>query len=172
MTTYSARYSRTKLTGQIALMLGLAAMFGIWMAGFVGTPPKPGREWFTWGSVSFFLILAAISAVRLFDSEEQFRVSAKGLFYKPWSGQTIPWDAIADAHLMRFTTHSSIQVLLVDAAQHPPSARFARLALPLNRLMSKAEMSITLAGMTGDTEMAMRVVRKYKPARPRPRKRR
>ena len=156
MHNFVAKPSRWRMA-----LLGLGAVgfvvLGVWIAGLLGNPPKPGREWAGLLAIVFFGLCTLMIGRRLFDTEDQVRIDAQGIVSKQWSAQTIPWSAIADISVWEYRHQKSIILHLHDPAQFPSTTLAGKLA-GANRALTGGDIAISLTGTTGRFDDAMAAI--------------
>lgn len=124
---FVARPSRSRL----ALMLLGALLFipaGLWVAGALGEPPRPGREWAGWLGGAAFTVAALFALARLGDRSDQIVIDGAGLTWRSWSDAHIPWAAIRSVEEQRMGRQIMFAVHLEDPAAYPPTRLLGRIA--------------------------------------------
>lgn len=150
--------------GRMLLLLLLSAGFvllGLWIAGFLGEVPDPGKEWAGWLSIVFFGFCAVVIATRLFDKEDQVRIGSLGIYSKQWSPDTIPWSEIADVSVWEYQKQKSIVLHLKDPAKFPSKTMMSKLAAA-NRALTGGDVAITLSGTDGKFDQAMAAIAHFR----------
>ena len=135
--------------------------------GYRAWKPKPwlGRHGMSkgWIAAAFFGFCSIGIVPRLFDREDQVRISAEGIRAKQWSDATIAWDAIADLFVWYHRGQQLLVLRLVDPAGYPSNRPFAGLAA-LNRRLTGGDVAISLAGTDRRVDEAMAAVARFRPA--------
>ena len=149
MERFVARNSRTRLV----LMLVGSLLFvgiGLWMVGAFGEPPQgsgraAGKNWVGWIAIPFFGAIALAIVGRLRDGREQLVVDERGIVWRPWSADVIPWseiERIVERHVARQVMFG---VHLRDPSRCPPTRWTGRIAAR-QRGFGMGDMSLTLSG--------------------------
>lgn len=156
MPAFIARPSRWRLI--LLLLAGVGfVVLSVWLAGLLGDPPKPGKEWAGWLGILFFSACTPVIAMRLFDNDDQVRIDQRGIHSKQWSADTIPWSEITDVTVWQFRRERLIVLHLQDPARFPATTMMGKLA-GANRAMTGGDISISLAGTDGRFEDAMAAI--------------
>jgi hypothetical protein len=150
------------------LILGSAAFvsLGLWMIGVFGTPPENNRYSPTsitligWASILFFGFCGAVSCRLFFDSGDQVRINASGIFWKRWSDQTILWSDITDIGVWEHQRQKSIILNLRDPSRYPSSTVMGKLS-GANRALTGGDIAITLSGTDGRFDDAMAAIEHF-----------
>jgi hypothetical protein len=131
----------------LLLLAGCMAfvLLGAWTAGLFGSPPKPGREWIGWLSIALFGLGGLAIGWRLFDRDDQIRIDAKGFYWKRWSGNLIPWSAIADVREARVSGQTLLCLLLEDPHRFASTTLMGRLS-GTNKAMGFGDVTVTASG--------------------------
>lgn len=157
---FTARHSRWRL----ALLGAGAAAFvfgGLVITGLFGPPPRPGAEWFGWFCVIFFGLGGLAIMQRLFDRSEAVRIDGRGIYFKPWSEQTIPWSEIRDVTVWQFQGQKSIILHLADRGRFPSKKLLGKVA-GANRALAGGDVPISLVGTDGNFADAMATIDRYR----------
>jgi len=141
---FVARSSPSRLMLIVAGALAFVAL-GVWLAGILGEPPEPGREWIGWVAIIFFGGCALVAAPRLFDSSEQVKISGAGVYAKQWSEQTIPWHEIIDISVWEFRGQRSLILHLANPERYPSSTLLGKMT-GVNRALTGGDVAISLTG--------------------------
>lgn len=163
MPTFTAKPS----VGQMLLLLLGAIGFvllGLWIAGLLGEAPGSGMEWVGWLSILFFGPCGAVIALRLFDRDDQVRISSLGIFSKRWSADTIPWSEITNVSVWEHQGQKFIILKLRDPAKFPSNTMMGKLA-SANRAMTGGDISVTLLGTDGKFDDAMATIAYFRALR-------
>jgi hypothetical protein len=159
MEDFVARPSPWRIALMLLAALGFVAI-GLWMTGIFGPPPKPGREWLGWLAVAFFGAITPIMVMRLFDGRDQVRISARGVYFRQWSEDTIPWSQIKDVTQWAYRGNRFI-VLHLRAPECYPSSRLLGRMAGLNRSMTGGDITVSLAGTSARFNDAMEAIARY-----------
>ncbi len=155
---------------RIALLILGSAVFvalGFWMIGTFGPPPESQRygpafiKIIGWVAIIFFGFCGLAIAKMLFDSDEQVRINALGIYWKRWSSQTIPWSEITDVGVWEYQRQKSIILNLRDPARFPSSTVMGKLAAA-NRALTGGDIAITLSGTDGRFDEAMAAIEHFR----------
>lgn len=156
MQTFVARPSFVRLL--LMLMASLAFVFGgVWMAGFLGEVPKPGKEWVGWMSMIFFGVCGVVIFVRLFDRDDQMKISSMGIYCKQWSRDTIPWSEIAKVSVWEFKKQKSILLHLQNPERFPSTTWFGKLGAA-NRALTGGDIALNMQGTDKTFDEAMSAI--------------
>lgn len=159
MPAFTARPSRWRLV--LLLLAGVGfVVLGAWVAGLLGDPPKPGKEWAGWLGILFFSACVPILAMRLFDNDDQVRIDQRGIHSKQWSADIIPWSEISDVNVWQLRRERLIVLHLRDATLFPSTTLLGKLAAA-NRAMTGGDISISLAGTDGRFDDAIAAIGHY-----------
>ncbi len=153
MQTFTAKPSIWRL----ALLLLGAIMFviaGVWIAGFLGSAPDPGKQWIGWLSIAFFGPCALLIAARLFDRADQLVISERGIMFKQWSADTIPWTEVTDIGVYDVVGQKSILLRLKQPDRFPSTSLLGKIA-GANRAITGGDIAIQLGGTDGRFDSAM-----------------
>ncbi len=169
MPEFVAKPSKVRIA---LLLLGALAFVtaGLNMIGVFGTPPDSHRyspaliKFVGWASILFFGAAVPISIRMFFDTQDQLRFDAHGIYWKRWSAQTIPWSEITDIGVWEFKRQKSIILNLRDPARFPSTTMMGKLA-SANRALTGGDIALTLAGTDGRFETAMEVIHHHWPPR-------
>jgi hypothetical protein len=156
MNTFVARPALGKLL--MMLIASLAFVFaGFWIAGFLGDVPKPGKEWVGWLSIIFFGLCSVSIFSRLFDSDDQIRISSLGIYLKQWSHDTIPWSEITKVSVWKYKNNKTILLYLRNSQRFPSTTLIGKLAAA-NRALTGGDISINLGGTDKSFDEAMTAI--------------
>jgi hypothetical protein len=151
------------------IILGAIAFvaLGAWMIGLFGQPPQ-SRRWSPamvhlvgWSSIIFFGTCAAVGIRRDFDSGPQLTISPRGIQWKPWSEDTIPWKEIRDVSVWDFRRQKAIILALRNPERYPSSSLAGKLA-GLNRGLTGGDISISLTGLDKSFDEAFTAIREFR----------
>ncbi len=112
-------------------------------------------------SCLIFLSLAVIAVIRLFDRDEQLRVSPDGIYYKRWSQTVIPWDEIVDVTVWKDRYQKFIMLHLADPRRFPSTTLVGRLSRA-NRRLTGGDIAISLTQMNRGFDDASAVIEDYR----------
>ena len=156
MPTFVARPTLWRLILLFLLSLGFV-VGGFWAAGFFGHAPKPGKEWIGWLSIVFFGLCSVLIFGRLFDKNDQVRISSLGIYSKQWSEDTIPWSEITNVSVWEFKQQKNIILQLREPERYSSTTLLGKLA-KVNRLLTGGDVAINLVGTDSNFNDAMAAI--------------
>ena len=127
-------------TGALVLVVG-----AMWLAGVFGSPPEPGSEWVGWSCIAFFGLATLALIGRLFDRNDQIIIDSRGLYWRQWSEQTIPWTEVRNVREAQVRRSRFLCVDLVHPEWFPSSKVAGRLA-GVNRKLGFGDLGISTSG--------------------------
>ena len=140
------------------LIASLAFVFGgLWIAGLLGEVPKPGKEWVGWLSVMFFGLCAVAIFIRLFDRDDQSKISSFGIYWKQWSRDTIPWSEIDHVSVWEYKKQKSILLHLRNPERYPSTTLLGKLA-KANRALTGGDIALNTQGTDKSFDDAMSAI--------------
>ena len=144
------------------MLLGAFAfvLLGLWIAGLIGSPPKPGREWLGWVAALFFGFAAFKIGSRLSGPAVQIVVDGNGIFWRPAYDETIPWSAIRTIRPARVRHQRFLCLYLKNPAQFPRTGVGGALA-HLNKQMAFGDVAISATGTDQSFEALLVAVERY-----------
>jgi hypothetical protein len=156
MDSYVARSSPLKMLKLFAAAAGFVVL-GAWIAGLFGEAPQPGMEFWGWLSILFFGACGIAMLPSLLTTGDAIRISAQGIYFKRWSDATIPWSEIT--RVSRFSVEGQDMIILnlKDPSRFPSTGLLGKLN-PANRALSSGDITIPLAGTTGNFDEAMAAI--------------
>lgn len=158
--TFIARSSPWRLA-LLALGAGAFVAAGLFLAGIFGPPPRPGREWLGWLCVAFFGLCGVMVLRRLIEGGDVVRISASGIYFAPWSDQTVPWSEIIEVTVWEFRRQKSIILHLRNPDRFPSTKLLGKLA-GANRALTGGDIPISLTGTDGSFADAMAAITYYR----------
>jgi hypothetical protein len=156
--------------GRLALLTLGALVFvllGLWFIGAFGAGPWEGDTdadfipLVGWISVLFFGFCLIILTRMMFDSGEQVRINARGIYWKRWSTDTIAWADIKDVGAWGTQGQRSILLTLRDRDRYTSTTLMGKLA-GANRLLTGGDIAITLSGTDGRFDDAMAAIEHFR----------
>ena len=160
---FVARPSRGRLGLMVLGSLAFVGL-GLWIAGFLGEPPRPDKLWAGYLGILFFGLTALVGIGRLFDTGEQIIVDSSGIYWSQWSDRKIPWSAIRQISRKSMKNQQFLCLELVDAERYPSTSLVGRLA-GANRLLGFGDIAINVAGTDRGFEELIEAVDRLRPAR-------
>lgn len=151
------------------LIVSGAALFvvlGCWMVGAFGDPPTSRRygtsfiAMIGWVSILFFGACTVVGLRRLMDKNPQLRISAAGIYWKPWSQATIPWSEIADVSTWKFKRQKSIILKLRNPGRFPSETLLGKVA-GANRALTGGDIAISMTGLDRSFDQAMAAIHAF-----------
>jgi hypothetical protein len=151
------------------LMFGGIGLFiaSLWFIGAFGPPPQlrqldPGLvTFFGWFGALFFGFGVFVMGRMMTDSEPHVRIDAKGIYWKRWSADTIPWSEITGVGVWGQGQNRCIVLKLLTPDRYTSTTLMGRLA-GANRMLTDGDISITLLGTTGGFEDAMAAIERFR----------
>jgi hypothetical protein len=159
---FVARPSRFRILLLILGSLGFVAL-GVWIAGLLGPPPRPGKEFAGWLSILFFGLCFVVGLFRLFERGDVIVVDRQGLFWRRWSDATIPWSAIRSIEPRSIRRNRFLCLWLHDHRQFPPGSWIGR-AGAANRALGFGDIAITTAGTDRRFDELLAALERHAPA--------
>jgi hypothetical protein len=160
----SQRFVARNSPWRIALLLILNAAIvglGLWIAGLLGGPPKPGREWIGWACVVLFSFFFVASGRRLLDRSDRIVVDDRGIYWHPLL-KTIPWSAIKSCELRSVGHQKFLCLELGDLSEVPRSITFT--VASINKHFGFGDVVLSVTGTDQSIEALMAAVRQFAPA--------
>jgi hypothetical protein len=93
-------------------------------------------------AILFFGLIALVRAGQLIRGGPDIRIDEQGIWWRRWSDQVVPWDAVATFHVTGEGRMPFLHLVLVDPAAHPSTRPMAKLAR-LTRAWRRGDISVT-----------------------------
>jgi len=81
-----------------------------------------------WAAILFFGLIALVRAGQLVRGGPDIRIDERGIWWRRWSDQVVPWDAIAALHITGVGRMPFLHLMLVDPAAYPSTRPMGKLA--------------------------------------------
>jgi hypothetical protein len=155
---------------RLALLLLATIVFvviGLWMIGLFGPPPDTGRldpafgTFFGWASVLFFGLCFFVIGRMMTDTDAHVRINQRGIYWKRWSTDTIPWSEVTDVSVWEMQRQKSILLTLRDRDRYPSTTFMGKYA-GFSRLLTGGDIAVTLSGTDGRFDDAMAAIERYR----------
>jgi hypothetical protein len=162
----SERFVARNSTVRVLLLMAGAVGFmllGIWVAGLLGPPPRPGREWIGLAALLFFGLCFLLGIRRLFQGGDQIVVDRKGIFWRQWSETTIPWGAIVSFETRSIRHQHFVSLWLKDPSLFPSSG-FGALFGGMNKGLGFGDVSINATGTDRSFAQLLDAVERFAPS--------
>ena len=105
-----------------------------------------------WVGLPFFTI-CLVGWARLFlSSEPQIRIDRRGVFWKRWSPDPIPFAAIAESWTAKIGSSAMLCLRLHDPARFPARNPLLRITAGANRAMGTGDVAIPTNGLDRDID--------------------
>lgn len=105
----------------------------VWLAGLVGVP--------------FFGFCGVIVFRRAFEPGVVIRIDERGLYWRSWGPDPIPFEAIIGAEVRAVEKQRFLTLHLKDPKRHPPQTGTGRLAAGANRRMGFGDVAVGTSGL-------------------------
>ncbi|PKP94037.1 MAG: hypothetical protein CVT77_03750 [Alphaproteobacteria bacterium HGW-Alphaproteobacteria-16] len=128
-----------------ALLAALSAGFvavGVWIVWIDNVLFMQVIGWLT---ILIFAVFAVIGVRQLFRTGPVMEIDSRGILWRRWSDQVIPWRAIRRAETRAVRGQPFLCLWLDTPEAYPSTAMLGRLA-GLNRGMGFGDIAITMAG--------------------------
>jgi hypothetical protein len=129
----------------IVLALGFVLM-SLWLIGAFGSAPDHGLGWSGWIGLAFFGPAAVILIRRVSDRRPQIIADQRGLYWRQWSGQTIPWEEFDSIEVQHISGQRLLGLNLRDPDAHPPTTPLGKLAR-YNEQLGFAHVTLSAQGL-------------------------
>ena len=94
---------------------------------------------------------------KMVDGRVKLRIDDHGIFYRPWSHVTIPWDEIENAQIWPHGLRQTILLSLRSPELYPSTNRFAKMLK-----LDGEDVVISLIGMTATAAEALSAMKGYR----------
>jgi hypothetical protein len=116
-----------------------------------------------WIIVACCLGIAAFFVVRALDPRPQLRIDQNGIWYRPYSDATVPWDQIVSCRIIKAGAQKIVGLDLRDPEAWPSKNPLTRMTAGLNRASGFGSLGITATYLTGGPASVAAAVRHYRP---------
>ena len=152
---------------RVALMLAGAVGFvvaGLWLVGAFGPPPSTSLKATVagWAGIGFFGLCAIVLARRLFQAGVEIRVDSDGIYWRRWSDQTTPWNAIARISTGEIRRQRFVCLFLVDPRAFPSQGIAGKLA-GANAAMGFGDIALSATGTDKSFDQLMAAIDQFSP---------
>lgn len=150
----------------LLLILGslVFVLLGVWIAGLFGEEPRAGAAWIGWTSIIFFGACAIVGIQRLLDRQDQIVIGPRGIYWRRWSSQTIPWGAVQAVEERSLNRQRFLCIHLEDPSRFPSKTLVGRLAT-LNKGMGFGDIAINTLGTDRSFDELCDAFRRFLPHR-------
>ena len=124
---FVARFSPYRLLFLSALSLGFVVL-SLWMIGAFGSYPDNGLGWGGWLGLIFFGPCTVILLRRVADRRPQIIADSRGLYWRAWSEEVIPWSELNGITVHHVQRQRLIGLRLRNRAAYPPTTKLGQLA--------------------------------------------
>jgi hypothetical protein len=156
LTEFTAHPSKWRTAALFLLGVGMTAL-SAWVATSETVSAGVVARAFGWFGLVFFGLCTLFFVKLFFDTDLHVRIDGKGIYWKRWSADTVPWAEIADVSVWEMSGQRSIILHLHDAAKFPSTSMMGKLA-GANRALTGGDIAITLSGTDGNFDDAMAVI--------------
>lgn len=144
------------------LVLGAVVFVGI---GFLMLR-APGHDIFRvvsgWAAILFFGLCGMIGISQLFRSGPDVRIDERGIWWRRWSDQIIPWSAITALYPASVGRTSFLCLRLVDRAAYPSTRALGKFA-GLNRASGFGDIAVGVTGTDRSFTELIAAVERFAP---------
>jgi hypothetical protein len=161
---FEAKLSRIRVALMLAGSIGFVVA-GLWLVGAFGAPPSTTLKATLagWGGIVFFGLCAIVLARRLFQAGVEIRVDADGIYWRRWSDQTIPWNAIARISTGEIRRQRFVCLFLIDPHAFPSHGIAGKLA-GANAAMGFGDIALSATGTDASFDQLMAAIDRFAPA--------
>ncbi|MCR5869886.1 MULTISPECIES: STM3941 family protein [unclassified Sphingomonas] len=148
-----AHVSKLKTSLLVALSLGFVAI-GVWI---VRIEEIAAIIAFGWGAILLFSGFAVIGIRQLFRDGLVMEIDARGILWRRWSDQVIPWSAITRAE-PRAIRGQQFLCLWLDAPERYPARSTLGWLASLNKGMGFGDIALAVQGTDQSFQRLLEVV--------------
>ncbi len=148
-----AHVSKLKTSLLVALSLGFVAI-GVWI---VLIEEVAAIIAFGWGAILLFSGFAVIGIRQLFRVEPVMEIDARGILWRRWSDQVIPWSAIARAESRTVRGQPFLCLWLDEPGRYPARSTLGWLA-GVNKGMGFGDIALGVQGTDQSFQHLLEVV--------------
>jgi hypothetical protein len=160
VTPFEAKASRWRVLLLLAGALGFVAI-GIWLLRL--DAPTPKRTLAAWAGIIIFGVLFLIGLPRLFQQGVVLRIDARGIWWRQWSDQTIPWIAIERISVGKIQRQRFACLFLTDPRAFPSATLQGKLART-NKAMGFGGIALNISGTDQSFDAMMAAIIRFAPA--------
>lgn len=133
------------------------ALYIVFAPGALDRYPRFGGLFYIAALVGIpFFTLAFVVLLRMFfSSAVQVRIDGRGVYWKRWSEDVIPWSSILDGWTFTVVNQHSLCLSLRDPARYPGRNPLLRAAARANKGMGAGDVAITVQGLDMSHEQLM-----------------
>ena len=142
---FVARFSPWRLIFLILLCFGFMAI-SLMLLGVFGDGSRHGLGWSGWIGLAFFGPAAAILIRRVSDRRPQIVVDHRGLYWRQWSDEIIPWREFESVAVHQVNRQKLLSLSLRDPEAHPPTTPLGKLAR-YNEALGFAHVTLSAQGL-------------------------
>lgn len=156
---FEAHASRWRLILLLAGSLGFVAL-GVFLLTI--DPPSTKRTLVGWAAIVVFGAFFLIGLPRLKDQGAVIRVDQRGIWWKRWSGDTIPWSAIERISVGEIRGQRFACLFLRDPRAYPSSTFVGKLAAA-NKAMGFGDVALTASSTDKSFADLMAAIERFAP---------
>jgi hypothetical protein len=117
---------------------------------------------FGWAAILFFGLAGLVGVRQLFSSGPDTRIDGQGIWWRRWSDQRIPWDAIAALYPAGVGRTSLLCLTLVDRDAYPSTRVMGKFA-GLNRASGFGDIAVGVTGTDRSFAELVEAVERFAP---------
>jgi hypothetical protein len=118
----------------------------LWLVGALGEAPDAPFAWSGWLGLAFFGPAAIILIRRVSDRRPQLIVDDRGLYWRQWSEQVIPWAEFGSVAVQTVNSQRLLGLTLRNPAAHPPTTPLGQLSR-YNEQLGFAHVTLSAQGL-------------------------
>ena len=160
MTPFEAKASHWRVLLLLAGALGFVAV-GIWLLRL--DAPTTKRTLVAWAGIIIFGAFFLIGLPRLFQQGVVLRIDARGVWWRQWSDQTIPWSAIDRISAGKVQRQRFACLFLSDPRAFPSTTLQGKLART-NKAMGFGDIALNTSGTDQSFDAMMAAIARLAPA--------
>jgi hypothetical protein len=160
VTPFEAKASRWRVVLLLAGALGFVAL-GIWLLRL--DAPTAKRTLVAWAGIILFGAFFLIGLPRLFQQGVVLRIDARGVWWRQWSDQTIPWSAIDRISVDKIQRQRFACLFLSDPRAFPSATLLGKLART-NKAMGFGDIALNTSGTDQSFDAMLAAITKFAPA--------
>ena len=145
------------------LVLGAAGFVaaGIFLLG-VDDPRRPMMHFWSWVAIVFFGAAALVGIRQFFRTEPVVEIDARGLLWRRWSDERIPWSAFDRAEIGEIRRQRFLSLWLRDPERYRSTSLTGRLA-GANKALGFGDISINVTGTDQKFDALAGAINRYAP---------